>query len=153
MSNKPSEILLFEYLDGAVAAIDDEDAVLFGVAVQDTVYQSMVKIDRLVRVSDAEGGLSPGPGGQLGEFDVKITLVVGSRVKGSDKTERATAVTDLFLMQRAVCQLLFDDETLGSRVCEVLVKDGVRGYDILDGEPYAVANIPLIVNPTGAAVR
>ena len=148
MADKPAEILLFDFLAEKLDLAVPDD-VLFQIELHDTTYQKITK-PRGVRISEAVGDLAPGPGGGLEEHDVLLILSIYSRITGKEKTDRQPALADVFATTKAVCQLLLDDSTLGSRVCDTLLRRGSRGYDVLDAEPYAVANIPLIINPSGA---
>lgn len=145
--NKPVEILLFDYLADAQAA-SAVDSVIYPLELHDTVYQT-IKKDRGVRITDAVGDLAPEPGGGLKEYDVSVQIVCFAKVEGKDKKQRQEALVAVFAIQRAVVQLLLDDQSLGMRLCDVVIQKGVRGYDVLDGTPYAVANISILINPTG----
>ncbi|MEO8650497.1 MAG: hypothetical protein ABI539_15145 [Acidobacteriota bacterium] len=146
--DKPCEILLFDFLSPAIAAAVLGDA-LFQLELHDTVHQKITK-NRGLRISEAVGDISPGPDMVWKEYDVDLMLVSYSRVTGSEKTNRQAALIDVFQIQQAAAILLTGDPTLGGRVCDLLIRKCSRGYDVLDGEPYAVANIPLIINPSGA---
>jgi hypothetical protein len=142
---KPAEILIFEYLEERFNAAAQDD-VLYGLELHDTIYQTITK-DNGVRVSDASGGISPAAGGVIKEFDVTVVLVCFARVAGVEKTERQEAVQTVFDIQMAVAGLLYADSSLGGRVCDLKVLEGSRGYDTFHDDAYAVANIPVIVNP------
>lgn len=145
---QPVEILLFEFLTEAFAA-SAPDSVLYPLELHDTVYRSITK-PAGVRISEAVGDLAPGPGGGLGEHDVDLILACFSRVAGKDKKERQDALQQVFDITIAVTGLLFADPSLGGRVCDVLIRRGSRGYDVFDEGVFAVANVPLLINPSGA---
>lgn len=147
MSN-PAEILLFEFLQESIDASGADD-VIYAIELHDTIYQKITK-DRGLRISDAVSDMAPGPGGDMREFNARIVLVCFAKVGGKDKKDRQPALTDVFQLQQAVYQLLYNDPSLGGRVCDTNLERGSRGYDILDGSPYAVANIPVVVNPIGS---
>lgn len=144
---KPSEILLYEFLRESIDALP-QDHTLFELEVHDTVFQP-IKQHRGVRISDAVGDLSPGPEMVLKEYDVLLVITCYSRVIGTDKTQRQDALIDLFNIQREIYSLLVGDSTLGGRVCDSMLLKGGRGYDVLAGEPYAVSNTPIVINPSG----
>jgi hypothetical protein len=147
--DKPAEILLFDYLAECqnAAAVDD---VIYPLDLHDTIYQAIKdKKPNGIRISDAVGDLAPEPGGGLKEYDVSVQIVCYAKVTGTDKKQRQDALITVFAIQRAVCQLLIDDQSLGNRVCDVLIKKSYRSYDVFDGGPYAVANIPVVINPSG----
>lgn len=147
--SKPAEILLFDFLSDLLTQADAGD-VLYGVELHDTIFKPIGKANRVVRISEAIGDLSPGPEMVIKEWDVQLVLVIASRIAGREKTDRQPALIDVFQMTVAVYSLLMTDTTLGSRVCDLVIDRGSRGYDVLDGEPFAVANLPLVINPSGA---
>lgn len=146
--DKPVEILLFEFLTEQVNAALPDD-LISGLELHDTVYQSIRK-DRGLRISDVTSTFSPTSIGTEKEYDALITIAAYSRVTGKDKTERIPAMQDAFEIQQKVYELLRNNSTLAGRVCDLLLRRGARGYDVLDGEPFAVAMIPLVINPSGA---
>lgn len=145
---KPVEVHLFEFLESKINAADVDD-VIYSLELHDTVYQS-IKTDRGLRISDTAGDFGPQADGTEKEYDVFLTIVAFSKVKGQNQKERTPAMTDVFTIQQAVYALIRGDETLGGRVCDTLLRPGARGYDVYDSNPYAVANIPLVINPSGA---
>lgn len=145
---KPAEILLFDFLTEEFAA-SAVGSLLYDLELHDTVYQKITKPCGL-RISEATGDLSPGPGGGLKEVDVDLVLICYARIEGKDKTERQEALQKAFEIQQEIVMLLVNNQTLNNRVCDVLVRKGSRGYDSLDGEPFAVANQPILINPSGA---
>lgn len=144
---KPVEVKLFEFLKEKFDA-SASGSVLYELELHDTLNQKITK-QQGVRISEAVGDLAPGPGGGLSEHDVLLFIVCFAKVLGKDKTKRQAALQEVFDIQLAVCQLLISDSTLGTRVCDLVIRRGGRGYDVLEGNPYAVANMPLIINPSG----
>lgn len=145
---KPVETHLYDYLKEVFDASASVN-VLSQLELHDTVHQKIGKTAG-VRISEAVGTLAAGPGGGLKEMDVDIILVCFAKVEGKDKRQRQDALGKVFEIESEVAKLFINDPTMGSRVCDVLVRRSSRGYDVLDGEPYAVANVPLLVNPSGA---
>jgi hypothetical protein len=146
--DKPAEILLFDFLAGELEAALPESP-LFDLELHDTIFQSITR-DRGLRISEAVGDFSPGPENEEKEYDVLVILVCFSRVKGQEDTLRQPALVDVFQIQKQIYSLLRLKSTLGDRVCDSLLKRGSRGYEMLNGEAYAVANVPLVINPSGA---
>jgi hypothetical protein len=156
MNDKPAEILLYEFLleqfqaapAGSILSLEgDSDRGELGL--HDTIYQQ-IKTQRCVRISEVVGDFAPGPENVWKEWDVSITLVALARVTGTEKKDRQPAVVQVWELQKELYKLLTEDPTLDGRVCDLVTRPGVRGYDELDSEPYAVVNIPLIINPSGA---
>lgn len=144
--NQPSELLLFDFLEEQILAAVEGD-VLFELELHDTVFQS-IKTLRGIRISDAMGEMSPTSDG-IKEFGVELSIVCFARVEGKDKKARGPAMQAVWELEKEIYRLLFTHNTLGSRVCDVLPGKGFRSYDVLNGDPYAVANIPLTINPAG----
>jgi hypothetical protein len=145
---KPAEILLFDFLAEKFDA-SASGSVLYELELHDTVHQSITK-KQGVRISEANGDLAPGPGGGVKECDVDLILICFAAVEGKDKKQRQEALAAAFDIQMAVAGLLFADPSLGGRVCDLLPRKFGRGFDVLDGKPYAVVNLPLLINPSGA---
>lgn len=144
---KPAEVLLFEFLEAAIAAAAVDD-VIYGLELHDTIFQTITK-GRGLRISDTVGSFSPKGDMVESEYDVMITIAAFSKVMGQNQNARTPAMTDVFQIQQAVYALIRSDETLGGRVCDTLLRPGARSYDALDGSAFAVASIPLVINPSG----
>lgn len=149
MPEKPAEVLLYEFWQEQIAAAQ-AGSPLHGdeFELHDTIYQTITK-ERGIRISDAVGTFAPTAESD-NEYDVSIEMVAFVRVAGSDKTARQPALTQVFLIQREMYRILRENDNLGERVCDSLLLKGARGYDVYEGEPYAVASVPLIINPRGA---
>jgi hypothetical protein len=146
----PIEIKVFDFFDDQITAAIDGDP-LFGVQLHDTVYQTIKRngsrvTDRVIRISEAESEMVP-CGLDWEEKDAHLILVLAARIQGSDKTERQEALTDVVNLFRVVADLFDNDRTLGDRVHDLQADKASRGYDVFDGDPYAVVNIPLLINP------
>lgn len=148
MNDKPVEILVFEFLQETVDAASSGQA-LSEIDVHDTVYQAPKK-DRpkMIRVSDAVSDFAPIGAGELKEFDVALQIVCAVKVEGKDQKARGPALQAVFEIEKAVIGAIVADFTLGDRICDCVIEKSVRGYDSLDGNPYAVANISLVINPS-----
>jgi len=144
-TDKPAEILLFDFLAEQIEAAVAED-VLFEVELHDTIYQTITK-PRGLRISDAVGSMVPGGDGAIREHGVSVQLVCFAKVAGKDKKARQPALTQVWELEKEMYRLLYTDNSLGGRVCDVEIEMGSRSYDVMNGEPYAVANIPLVINP------
>lgn len=147
MADKPAELLLFEFLSEQIASVTDREDLLYEMELHDTIYQT-IKKSYGWRISDVVSDFSPGPGGGLKEFDAELTLVCYAKVEGPDKKDRAAALQKAFELQVKALELFYADQYLGDRVCDIHVKRSPRGYDNYDGNPYAIVNMPLVINPT-----
>lgn len=147
---EPIEVSVFEFLDAAVndAAVESP---LEGIAVHDTVYRPIEKNQpNGVRISDCVSTIAPEPGGGMKEYDAELVLACFAKIEGADKKQRQDALKKVFEIQTAVIELLYSDGSLGGRVCDVLIRRSPRSFDVFEGNPYAVAMIPLVVNPSGS---
>jgi hypothetical protein len=146
--SKPAEILLFDFLADAIG-VAQAGSVLFDLELHDTVYQRITK-GRGVRISESTGDFSHIGTGEIREYDVEVIVTCYSLVSGKAKQERQPALVDVFEIQKAIYTLIAGDYSLGSRVCDSLLRPGSRGYDVFEEGVYAVSNTPLIINPSGA---
>ena len=146
----PIEIKVFDFFDELVTAAVSGDP-LFGVQLHDTVYQTITKTgsrvtDRVIRISEVDSEMVP-CGLDWEEKDAHLILVLAARIQGADKTERQDALSDVVNLFQVVAELIDNDRTLGDRVHDLQAEKASRGYDVFDGDPYAVVNIPLLINP------
>jgi hypothetical protein len=142
-----AEHQLFLFLQGAIAAAAVGDA-FHQVELHDTFHQVITQ-DRGLRIGDGRSELAPKPDGTLGEYDADLELVCFARVAGSDKTERLAARDAVMDLAAATVKRMFDDPTLGGRICDLLVGAIVREFASINGQPLALARIPLMINPSG----
>jgi hypothetical protein len=138
---------LFLFLQTAIAAAGPGDP-LFQAELHDTIFQTITR-DRGLRIGDCRSTLAPSPDQTLGEFDALIELTGFVRVAGSDKTERLAARDAVVALAAAVTQLFFADQTLGGRVCDLLAGPVAREFISVNGQPFALARLPLVINPSG----
>ncbi len=142
---KPAEIVIFEFLSDSISSAP-VDSPIYDCELHDTVYQT-IRTKHCIRVSEAVSELAVDVTQEMKEFDAELVIAVCVKVEGKDKKERQASIQRLFEIQQAVTKLLTEDGTLGGRVCDSLVRRSFRGFDVLDGEPWAVANIPVVINP------
>ncbi len=145
--SKPVEILLFEFLQAACDA-SAAGGVLYELELHDTIYQSITR-PRGIRISDAISTAAPDTGGGMKEYDAEIHIVCFAKIEGTDKKQRQAALQQVFDIETAVVGLLYGDQQLGGRVCDVVIQKTPRSYDVFDGNPYAIALIPIVINPSG----
>lgn len=146
--DKPAEILLYDFLYEAFAS-SPETSLVYSAELHDTIYQTITK-PRCVRISDTVSDLSPVAGMEMREFDAQLVIAGVVKVPGKQKAQRQACIQEVFDLQREICDLLILDSTLGGRVCDSLIRTCSRGFDVLAGEPYAVVNIPMVINPRSA---
>lgn len=143
-----AEHKLFTFLQGAIAAAGAEDP-LHQMELHDTVHQVITR-DRGLRIGDGRSQLAPKPDGTLGEFDAEVELTCFVRVAGTDKTERLAARDGVVDLAAAVATLFYDDATLGGRVCDLLSGTIEREFVSINGQPFAVARMSLVIDPSGS---
>lgn len=144
MADKPAEFLLFDFLEAAFTAAVEGDT-FFDIDLHDTIYQKISK-RRGVRISDATSEMSP-TSDDVRDFNTQLQIVCFCKVEGKDKKQRQDAMTNVWTLAQAVYALITGDVSLGGRVCDVLIDTSARGYDVYDGNPYAVAIIPITIDP------
>ena len=144
--SQPAEFNVNDYFEERFNA-SESGSVIYDLELHDTIYQQITK-PRGVRISDAFGAMAPDGGGGVKEHDVNLTIACFVRVEGKDKQARRMASQAVFEISEEIYGLLFDDQTLGGRVCDSVPGQFTRSYDVLDAKPYAVVNIPLVINPS-----
>lgn len=138
---------VFDWLEEAIeAAVEGEP--LYEAELHDTVHQT-IKKNFGIRIGEVERSLAPEAEGEAADFDALVPLIFFCRVAGLDKTERLAALDKCDELEKTVASLLFVDSSLGGRVCDCLILRTPRGFDSIKSEPYAVANMPLVINPSG----
>lgn len=145
MANDPVEVLVFDFLTAKVGAVA-EDSPVYEAELHDTVFRE-IKKSFGIRVGEAQSELAPGRTGELEEFNARLIVVCFAQVEGKDKKLRQDAMKKVFAMSKVVTQWFIDDPSLGNKVCGVNVEEGSRGYDTENGKPFAVALIPIVINP------
>ena len=141
---------VFDFLEESVDVVDESHP-LFGIELLDSTFAKMVQ-DFGVQVDDADSDFAPTPGGEeIEEFDGSVTLVVYSYVDGPDRSQRKTARTRAITGAKELAKLFLLDPTMNGRVNDSRVLRCLRGWVNLKGAPYAIVNVPLIVNETGGS--
>jgi hypothetical protein len=139
------------FLREQVEAIEDEDDLLFELEVLDSPYALITKAYG-VSVDDGDSDFAPTPGAEdVEEFDGRLTLVVYSRVDGPNYEDRKASRTRAVNCAAKLAMLFLIDPTMNDRVNDSRVLRCLRGWANYSSEPYAIANVPLIVNETGAS--
>lgn len=138
---------IYLFLQSALAAAQSGEP-LHGAELHDTEHQVITR-ERGIRIGDGRSQLAPKADGTLGEFDAEVELTCFVRVAGADKTERLAARDGTIDVAAAVVALFFADQTLGGRVCDVQMGPIRREFASINGQPFALARVLLIINPTG----
>lgn len=141
------ETAIYEYLKTAAATAALGSA-LAGVEVLPTVYHR-ADGNVVVRIGNCESSLAPRTD-SLVELDAVVPIEIIAPVKDqSDAAEYVAARERSRAVQLAVANLIFADGSLGGRVCDSILLDGVRAWGSVQATKNAVALLPLVVNPTG----
>ncbi|MEO6392517.1 MAG: hypothetical protein ABIP75_11740 [Pyrinomonadaceae bacterium] len=138
---------LFLFLQDTIGAAAAEDP-LHDVELHDSLHQ-VIKRQRGLRIGECRSLLAPRPDNSLDEFDARLTVIGFARVAGADKTERLAARDAVIELAAAVIRKFLDDPTLGGRVCDLLAGQVDREFASINGEPFALARVPLVINPSG----
>lgn len=132
----------------------DEESVFFETELHRHVFQ---KFDDSkwhgIRIGNGESVLTPNPGAtEMEEWDGDLLLITFARIKESDQSDVEVARTKAFELAKAVAAMFItsDGVTMGDRVNDARVLRCPRGFHEWDGSLYAVTNMPLIVNDSGA---
>ena len=140
---------IIEFLQESIAAVVDEEHPLFEAELLDSPYAPITK-DYGISVDDGDSAFAPTPGAEdIEEFDGNLTLVIYSVVNGPDYTERKAARTRAINLAKEVAKLFLLDPTMNERVNDSRVLRCLRGWAGIQSVPYAIMNVPLIVNETG----
>ena len=144
--NKSPSTILYEFLQ---AIVNDAAAntILNGAEVLDSAWQEM-KEDKGIIVSNSEFDLAPGQS-KINFFDTLLIIAFYYRIPSADTSERKDARDKCFEMAEAVAAGIYNDMSLGNRVCGCLLLRGVDGDKSTNADSYAIINLPIILNPTG----
>ncbi len=157
-STKVIEAHVYDFLKEVVDAVndpdtEDEDSVFFEAELHRHTYQPF-DLDRWfgVRISMGVSTLAPNPDQEMEEFDGSVVVVTFARIKEPDHSDVETARTKAFQLARAVAALFFTEDgvTLGGRVNDARITDCPRDFVEWNGSLYAVCNMPMIINDSGA---
>lgn len=143
--------LVFDFLVDTIEGVTDEEDPLYEAEILDSKSQKMTK-DRGLVVSNASYELAPRQEMEIDAFDAVVIIAFWSRVLGKEATQRQTARDEVYRMANYVAQKIFEDMSLGSRVCNSLLERATDGSRSVTSTEYAVINLPIILNPTGEAV-
>lgn len=122
--------------------------ILRNAQILDSKWQEITE-DKGIVISNAEWDFSPGAGGDLQLYDALMIVGFFYRIPGADTSERAMARDKCFEMAKAFAAAIFNDFTLGGRVCDAQVLRLVDGMDNTNSDSFAIINLPVILNPTG----
>lgn len=152
MDKSPSSIVS-DFLTQIVAEAAD-DSPLKNAAVLDSAHQEIPMNAEVVKgfvVSNSEWDFAP----EVDETGVCDSLIIiGSyyRISGLDTTNRAESRDKNFQMMKAAADKIFADQTLGGKVCDSLILRATDGDKSTNSDTFAIINLPIILNPTGARI-
>jgi hypothetical protein len=151
MSVSPSSIVA-AFAQDAVD-ISGSGSILEGAQVCDSASQEWTE-DKVIYVSNAEWDFVNKAMMNMSFSDALIIVSFAHRIPGEDTTERAAFRDKAFEMAEAFAQAVFEDFYLKGkndteRVCDSVLLRAVDGNDNLNSQPYALVNLPIILNPTG----
>lgn len=138
------EDLTYEFLQMAIGAATEGD-ILFGLELHDTVYKK-IETTAGVRIGDGDSEVSVDGQDEPKEYNGRLTLVFFALIEKASRTERAAARTKVFDISMAVAKLFLDDPKMGGEVCGARPLRCYRGFDRIEGKPYAVANMDMVFN-------
>lgn len=139
------ETILYNFFTAKVAAAVNPSS-LVGLSVLPTQYSH--KTEFCLVIGNCASAFSPGPGDEMKEFNGRILLQILQKI--SDDVEAAEYVEAREKVREAsleITRLLFDFNSLDGNACQVEVEDGFRDYAEVKGNYYAIAIIPVVVNP------
>jgi hypothetical protein len=148
---------VYEFLVEQVTDLSDDENALFDPS--SPLYQAEVlkdeyeeqKKDIGIRIGKCVGRVAPNSGQtRIKQEDAPLTLIFYKRISRGDKQARSSYRDDVVMMAEAAALLFFNDPTIGGRVELVRPLTIPRGMDDTDASPYAIANLTLVVNETGA---
>jgi hypothetical protein len=140
---------IVDFLEEQFGAIEEEGHPFFGAELLDSPFAKMTK-DYGVQVDDGDSDFAPTPGAEdIEEFDANVTLIVFSRVDGPDRSQRKAARSRAITLAKTVAKLFLLDPTMNERVNDSRVLRCLRGWANIKSVPYAIMNVPLIVNESG----
>lgn len=146
---EPIEELIFEFLEPVIAAAQsDSNNPLYGVELHDTEYRPITDEHHdYVQIGSCDSELAPNPGAtEMLEFDANVILICLAKVLGKERSDRHAARKRVVAITKAVAQLFCEDPTMGDRVNLCRVMRCPRDWASVNSNPYAVANVPLLVN-------
>lgn len=150
MAGKSPSTIVYEFAEAVVSAAGI-GTILEDAEVLDSAYQEITK-DFGIVVSNSEFDLSPGQGNVVSIFDSLIIIGFYYRISGLDTTNRAEARDKCFQMAEAFSQAVYNDMSLGNRVCDCLLLRATDGMKNTNADSFAIINLPIILNPTGERV-
>lgn len=150
MTKSPSTVL-YEFLQSLVDAAP-AGSILFGAEVLDSRWQEITSDKGLV-VSNAEWEATPGDPMQQKVF-ADALLIIGfyRRISSNDTSERRATRDECFAMSATVASAIYNDMSLGNRVCDALLLRAVDGDKSDTSDSYSIINQPIILNPSGSRI-
>lgn len=150
MSAKSPSTIVFEFAEAVVAAAV-ADTILDNAELLDSAWQE-ITTDKGIVVSNSEFDLAPRQQNEISIYDALVIIGIYYRIPGTDTTDRAEARDKCFEMAEALAAAIYDDMSLGDRVCDCLLLRATDGMKSSTSDTYAIINLPIILNPTGERI-
>lgn len=147
MAGKSPSTVLYEFLSETVAAAAN-GSVLKDAQVLDSKDQKIdAEIGKGMVVSNSEFLIGPTSVDDDEFYDALLIIGFYWRVPSADWTERRESRDKCFQLAFETARKMFEDDTLGGRVCDSRVLPAVDGSDNSTADEYAIINLPVILNP------
>jgi hypothetical protein len=140
----PVETLVYQFLQTLIDRAVAEQP-LYRLELHDNLFRR-IKTDRGVRVGTVDSTLSLNPEGEIEEFSAGVTLVVYARIREGGLPSRNQARQIVLNIAAEITKKIQLDGSLGNRVCRARILQAGRDFDEYDSAPYAVMNLPIIIN-------
>ena len=145
------EVALYEFLKETIEAADSASQ-LYEIALHDTLFQPLTE-DVAIRIGEVESSIAPLPGAEEAEeFDARFPLVIYSRIPKDEWDSRVNYRDQVNRISRELALLIYNDPRLNLRVNDCRVLGSRRGYDSINTDRFAVANLDVIINETGQQI-
>lgn len=149
MAGQAPSTIVYEFIKEVISSAS-QNSILENAEVLDSAYQEITE-DKGIVISNSEFDFAPKSVG-VGLYDVLLIIGFYCRVSGLDTTDRSEAINKCFQMAEALSDKIFNDMSLGNRVCDSLILRATDGMKNTASDSFAIINLPIILNPTGQRV-
>lgn len=147
------EKIVYDFLKALVEAAEDGD-VLRGAQVSENTYEAVSKV-KCIQIGPCESEPAPAPQAEeMTEFDGMLTLVILRKVADKANPHSFTEAREEALdIARAIGVAIANDQDLSGALQLALTKKVRRTFTTVGNHPHALANLDLILNPTGDNIQ